>query len=415
MWLGISGGIGFVAINALPTLLWWQGGRGVLAPAFPWFTVVTLWLANAAAFGMLLWSIFALWRGSFPRRRRAVIGLALVVFVISAWWLELFCGRLLAHSRSRTYEWGIPQGYWVRDETFGFRPPATTACRSVRRGLTGNVVYDVIYETDAWRRRVTPRQSELPAQQFALFFGCSMTFGDGLPGSLTLPVEFEKARPEFRGYNYAFSGYGPQQALTWLRHPDFRAGIPETNGIAVYEFLDFHVQRAIGSLSLIRNWGMGYPYYYLDEAGKLVHGGSFGLGRPETSYLFYELGGLNTARLFSLEYPPMVREADIDLTAKILLECRNRFLEMYPRGTFIVEFFPGTTLGEPLKRRFAADPHPRPIEVIDLSQAPGFDRPEYRLHEEDSHPSALANRERARLLVEAVQARNLAGAGGLTE
>ena len=64
--------------------------------------------------------------------------------------------------------------------------------------------------------RTIPRLAKGVAQRYALFLGCSYTFGDGVGDSETLPAPFGARAPAYHVYNFATTGYGPPRANEWL-------------------------------------------------------------------------------------------------------------------------------------------------------------------------------------------------------
>jgi hypothetical protein len=63
--------------------------------------------------------------------------------------------------------------------------------------------------------------------------------------------------------------------------------LKETNGIAFFQYFNFHIPRALGTMGYITWAGAGAPYYRLNGEQKLEYGGSFAAGRWPVSLLYW--------------------------------------------------------------------------------------------------------------------------------
>ncbi len=146
----------------------------------------------------------------------------------------------------------------ARDPVLGYAPPGEPMPH--RKEVDGRVVFDVTYHFDEHRRRRAPDAAPAPAaERFALFFGGSNTFGEGLPWDDTIPAVFETLRPRTRAYDYAFRGYGPQQMLARLEAGFAEGEIAEPVGAAVYQYFDYHHGRVHGTHIVVRLAGGRHP------------------------------------------------------------------------------------------------------------------------------------------------------------
>jgi len=104
----------------------------------------------------------------------------------------------------------------TRDDLLGYAPLKNT--RLVARKLYGNqLIYDVVYTIDADGLRIAPPSIKAPGG-CAVFFGDSVSFGEGLQDDQAFPYQFGvKTGGSFAVYNFAYSGYGPHQMLANLR------------------------------------------------------------------------------------------------------------------------------------------------------------------------------------------------------
>ena len=160
----------------------------------------------------------------------------------------------------------------ISDETLGFGP--TPRSRVMGRLTVGDrVVYDVVYEHDELGRRITPGRGATPSD-FALFFGGSVTYGEGVHADETMPYYFAGHKEGLRAINYGYSGYGPQAMLAVMedetrstalvRELEFSAGDVQGCRCAIYTLIDAHVFRAVGSLRTMV-WGATFPVLHRFE------------------------------------------------------------------------------------------------------------------------------------------------------
>jgi len=202
------------------------------------------------------------------------------------------------------------------------------------------IIYDVIYTIDEHHRRVTPVDNPQQRDKFMLFFGDSFTFGEGVPDDQTLPAHVGQLAPEYRPYNYALSGYGPQQMLAKLQSDDLTTEIDKGDGIVIYTFIDGHVERALGSMFVYNAWGDQMPYYHLDWRGNLVRDGNFTTGRPLVSTLYRLLGQSEIARAYNVNIPPRLRDRHYAFAARVIAEARDTFRVKFNSDAFYVVIYP---------------------------------------------------------------------------
>lgn len=133
------------------------------------------------------------------------------------------------------------------------------------------VIYDVHYKIDKNGLRYTPSSNE-NSDQCIFFFGDSYIYGEGLNDNQTLPNQLgEKTHHKYKMYNFAYSGYGPQQMLSAIEH-----GVidKKTSGckssIIIYDGMPDHIRRVAGK----RFWSLHDPEYDLVN-NKVVYRGSF--------------------------------------------------------------------------------------------------------------------------------------------
>ena len=122
--------------------------------------------------------------------------------------------------------------------------------------------------------------------KYALFFGCSVTYGVLVDDKQTLPSILERIDSNYHAYNYGVQGYGTHHLLALFESRNLRNEINETDGTAFYIYFPGHVNRAIGDMDSYLAWNSFSPFYYLD-GDKVVRRKNFKEGRKLISG-FYE-------------------------------------------------------------------------------------------------------------------------------
>jgi hypothetical protein len=230
----------------------------------------------------------------------------------------------------------------------------------------GKRVYDVRYRTDEFGRRVTPQTAEAAYDSFALFAGCSNTFGQGVNDDETLPARFAQhvAGRKIKVYNYGVPSWGPANFLALLTDPRFAPGIKERRGFLVYTFIDHHVDRAIGRLNWLRTTTV--PCYQAAANGGLERCGLMDADHPPLHN--YPLGEFNVRKKFTLkklDWPAEIRAADIELTARMFEEACRAFKRQFESTGFFVLAYPNAGLHLQMKYYFMKDDCG--VKVLDYS------------------------------------------------
>lgn len=228
-----------------------------------WGSRLTAWLRRALAHATSLSPIAGL----------AISVIVTLSLVASA---EGLCAFLVRDHFSFTEEWTPDAPFTVDDGLLGYKPKPNASVRVVMKHKN-RPLYDVVYAFDDHSRRVTPGAPSR-GDLLLLFFGDSVTFGEGVNDDETLPFYVSQAAPSVAVYNYGFKGYGPQQMLARLEEGALPQEVEGERAVAIYTFIDDHVSRAIGSMVPYIGWAANAPYYVL-EGDRLVRKGSFNTGR----------------------------------------------------------------------------------------------------------------------------------------
>jgi hypothetical protein len=279
---------------------------------------------------------------------------------------------------------GAPQG--TVEHCMGSLPPADTAIhRTVV--IDGDTVCDITMTTDRFHKRVTPDHTP-ENQQFAMFLGCSIVFGEGVEDDETMPWHFQQLSGEYNAYNFGANGHATNHVLARFTCENLRKQVPEKVGVAFYIFFWDHVWRANGSMNRYVDWLSGAPYYKLRHE-KLLRDRSFRDGRKWVSLLYRLLSNSSIVKYYELDFPVKLRKKHVELVAEMVTEARNQFKKQFDTDAFYFVYYP--EWGEPdpaLRAHLSACLKASDIEIIDLSMG--------RYHQEmtlgwDPHPSSVTH------------------------
>jgi len=345
------------------------------------------WRIDVPLAGCLLALLFARLPGT---GRLALVSVLFTVALVETG------ARLVVAARAPRIESYVAEGYYRGDDLLGYAPTPGAVTPAWKR-WNGRLLYSTEYAIDEHGRRVTPIANRPERDRFALFFGDSCTFGEGVAQQETLPFFAGQLAPSVMPYNYGFHGYGPQQMLARLESGRLRAEIVEADGVLVYLFIDAHVSRAIGSLGVYTQWADAMPFYALDASGRPQRHGNFNTGRPLVAMAYSLLGRSALLEAFRVDLPARIDDRHVELTAALLGRSQELFHAQFGPQRFVVVAFPGSKLSG---RLGAALKH-QGVELLDFSALLDPDRAEYHIPE-DWHPTALTNRVLAEHVVEAL-------------
>ena len=280
------------------------------------------------------------------------------------------------------------RGQAIPDPFLGYTLPEN-ALISDEAELAGKLLYQATYTTDAYHRRVTPIAHPEQRQNFLLFFGCSMTFGLGVYDDETMPFYVAQHASNYRPYNYGVAGYGPHHMLAQLQRGNLTKEIHEKHGIAVYTFIDDHINRVLGAMREYIQSGVHVPIYTLDTQDRLVKQESATFERRLVSWLSWGLGRSQILTHYHITFPPMprMREEHIRLTARIIEEARKAFHQQFSSAEFYVLLYPGVRRGKDLIPYLAQ----AGIKYLDYSNFIDWPHPELTL-QDNNHPTAQGHR-----------------------
>ena len=275
------------------------------------------------------------------------------------------------------------------DSLLGYRPDSNVYCVG-KKIFADTLIYKMAYNLDSSGHRVTPDSVLTTNKKFAAFWGCSFTFGDGLNDNETIPFVFAKNTKTFKGYNFGYSGYGPNQALIKLQHDSLNKIVTQKEGIGFYIFIHDHINRTIGSMSnFMMNQGLS-PCFEL-EGENLVHKGLFIDVHPKRSWVYKKMGRNGFFRFFGIGYPFWLTDKHFELTGKVLEEISKEFQKNFNNNEFYVIIYPSIS-----QKDYEYDENiikylkSKKIKYLDYRKLFNPTMKGYYIPH-DNHPTALAN------------------------
>lgn len=351
--------------------------------------VVAGFSMDTRLWSILRWVSFIILLGiGFSSKIRWIPNLALSILslVLVGYLVEFVCGVILQVKATQAGpEIKGPTHSMQLDSTLGYKPEANRQLEGVKtRGQ--DTLYAIRYATNAHSLRITPLDDTTRKRtQFVQFFGCSMTFGEGVESHQTMPYYFGKLIPKYQPYNLAYSGYSPAQALARLESGNLPQMIEEKSGIGFFVYIPDHINRVVSTMShYVYNEGNA-PYYVL-ENGQLVRKGLFKTHRVQVNRLYELLLQSNLMKLFQIGLPFRLTSEHTELTAEVLHQAAATFEAQFPGSPFYVILYPTTTDNTEIKTRLVK----KGVKVLDYST---LFNPKDRTFAIpfDEHPTPLAN------------------------
>lgn len=272
------------------------------------------------------------------------------------------------------------------DNVLGWVPKAGTYHETKFDPRTGKVTADahITIEPRGIRKTISAE-----AGPTVVFFGDSMTFGDGVSDFETLPQSFaDVSGRRLHVLNLAVAAYGPQQFLRALEK-DVYKDILQRPRLLVYLTSQWHAERT----SCMREFVFLAPRYKLVDGRPVFQGPCHGL-------IYALLARSAIYRAFVESTLAQITQADIDLYVSILARAAEVARKKYAAPTVILY------LPDPLYARQSgfADQ-----QVMQLMRASGLKVIDVALDQNDfpgqplaipgdGHPTGIANAARATML-----------------
>jgi hypothetical protein len=332
------------------------------------------------------------------------LGLALTLGEGAAFYCMPF---LQAGAGGRTVSYIPTSGkpYLIHDDVLGHVPTGDNVVAVDYR--VDDLSKKLIYTLDHNNLRITP-PSSLEDAPAILFFGCSLTFGDGVGDCEDFPYLVGLAeRERFQAYNFAFSGQGPNHMYSKVRSGEVSSAMGKrTPALALYMAIPAHVRRVLGQY----HWSRGEPRYVL-EAGALRFRGCFGaagvwplVGRALWKIQLYRLF---EQAMCSLAQRRAVTDGQVALFVALAERSQGELRKNWPGLPFVVLFRDdGSTDSDRLIHGLRA----AGVRTLKLSEeVPELyaDPLRYHLSPNDSHFNSAGHRLLARFIIDGLESGRL--------
>lgn len=346
-----------------------------------------------------LWT-FALWtvlaftgalRSRTTTPKVLLVNAATVLLVLAAY--EAFLWVRDRHGDPTRMEGTYTRDYFVGDELLGYGPKKAIVATAAKFH-ENDVVYRVEYTIGADGLRVAPPVAE-PARGCVLFFGGSVTFGEGVADDQAMPYQVGTLTGNrFRIYNFGFHGYGPHQMLAALERGRVEEIVRCRPSHVIYQAIIPHVERAAG----LASWDRHGPRYVSVPAGGVRRAGHFDDEETAHPWKQWLRRWLTYDTLFGRRRA--ARPAEIALFADIVDAARTHTERVYPAAQFHILVWDNTEL--PAHDAVLSALQARDLRLHRMTDIlPGYraDTARYELGPFDPHPAAATHAAIARYVV----------------
>ncbi len=362
-------------------------GAGLTVAATAWLPAPFVWVAS-------LWCVVAGAAAALEKtawRRALWINLGAVALTLGLaegyFWLVNDAPAAERFGGSYTTDYFLPH------EVLGYAP-ARNYGATVTKHVGEALIYDTLYTIDAQGLRIAPPHDRASTEGALLFFGGSITFGEGVDDNRTMPYRVGvKTQGRFSIYNFGFHGYGPHQMLAALQQGLVEEIIEQPPSLVIYQAIPAHVARSAGRSI----WDRHGPRYLLDDKGGVYLAGHFDdveqkKDQADTSRLTLNRSFLYQ-RLFGQQRA--IRPTELQLYLAIVKAARDEVLQRFPGCAFEVVLWgdptdpDAVTFDEILRGLRATD---IPVHLV-ADILPGYveRREQYELSPHDRHPTAQAH------------------------
>ncbi|MFD2937201.1 hypothetical protein [Spirosoma flavum] len=211
-------------------------------------------------------------------------------------------------------------------------------------GKTASVTYTI----DSLSRRFTPFDNRQAAGKYALFLGCSFTYGESVSDTSTMPYFFGK-QTGYRPYNYGVSGYSPAHMLALQQAVDIRKEVVEKKGIAFYTYIEDHLARVAPSTKWIYNSNGYWPYV---NPNTLAVEGAYAQKHPVYLELIRGMYKSNIVKFFNINLPRRYNTEQYEQFVRIVKKSEELYQKQFGNDDFYVIVFPAYPMAPELRQLF---------------------------------------------------------------
>lgn len=256
----------------------------------------------------------------------------------------------------------------------------------------GKIIFDVDYFSDKFGRRTVFEDKKLNIKnnKFAIFFGNEDLLGLDINSIDTMPAYFSLQMPEYKSYNYGFLGAALPYVNRIIETADFKAEVPEKNGLFIYVMNEGQYPRALEKLMQMNRSIM--PQYNFENDKHKYFGfteevspflSNFENDKPKyigtaeevSPFLSNFKKYLGTSILVSFFNPKDITTysgEDHRLICSLIKMAEINFLKKYPDSRFIILLH--KTLPDYDHKRVLRCAKAARVEVVDAFEPEDFDK-----------------------------------------
>ena len=302
------------------------------------------------SFVLLVWHGLSKWKPWFPN-----IVLSIFMVIVTLFLVEFTLGLLIKRNASKAQTISQKPAIErpdhtqciVLDDTLGYRARPNWHLQW-QPSKEKNVLS---FSTDTLSRRIVPTNdsSKVIRDKYALFLGCSYTYGDGVSDNETMPFFFEQKANRFQAKNYGFMGYSPLQSLALFQHRSLRKEIKQPQGFAVYTYINDQIDRVIPASRWIELMKGRFPNL---NSQTMTTDGIFQKKHHILCDFVLWAGNTNIAQYFRIGYPKIHNSSHYQLVVEILKKTKEGYQRQFKNNNFYVIIFPGSPLEPSMKKMF---------------------------------------------------------------
>jgi hypothetical protein len=309
---------------------------------------------------------------------------------------EIFC--LLNNRTEEIYTGEFTTSYYRDDVELGYGP--NPGKFSIQKHHGDQLIYNQAYTITSQNFRETPLKGHAEGCN-VVFFGGSVTFGEGVSDHETMPYFFAKeGNGKFNVYNLGFHGYGPHQMLRMLETDRLKTIVDGSVHLVIYQGIEAHVDRVAGNTS----WDFYGPRYTLLPNGSVSYTGPF---HGEWYKLFYNLVQHSALYNFIQQHVIQLQAFDLKNIPLYLgiLEQSRRTIALNIHAPFYVLFWDKGSddiLTEQIGQKFEDNRFPL-LKISQIIPDIQVNRESYILSPHDPHPNATTHHLIGKYLAEALK------------
>ena len=240
----------------------------------------------------------------------------------------------------------------------------------------------LIFSHDNFSRRIIPNNqaNDRKKDKYAIFFGCSFTYGDGVQNTQTMPYYFQQYANQYHAYNYGFLAYSPLQTLALLQKKNIRSQIPDSSGFGVFTYINDHIDRAIPA----SRWTILQQGRFPNLIEETLQTDGTYRNKHRIKYgLLNWASNSNIWNYFRINLPKTHNDTHYQLVVDVIAESKKEFINQFHNDKFYVIIFPNQVITPPMKEMFQkAD-----LKVYDYSKL--FNLEKYMLENDPTHPKGI--------------------------